>query len=140
MANVKSDDNFRPGMLVEADNAAKTPTPLQADQTTKRLKVDSNSGNGAASVDNGIKAVTTPGTAECLVAVSTPCKRVFIQASSSNTDVIVIGGAGVVAAEATRQGAALWPTMGQFFNVANLNLIYLDVIVANEKANYYFEN
>ena len=86
------------------------------------------------------RPVTTPGTAECLVAVSTPCKRVFIQGSSANTNIVAVGGSGVIAAEATRQGLALYPTQGQWFNVSDLNLIYLDVIVASEKVNYFYEN
>jgi len=138
--NVKFDKNFRAGMLAETDDSTRTTSPLKVDPTTKRLKVDSNSGDGAATVNNGTKAVTTPGTAECLVAVSTPCKRVFIQASSANTDIVAVGGSGVVADEATRQGIAIYPAQGMFLNVANLNLIYLDVIVAGEKCNFYFEN
>ena len=140
MVNVIHDDNRKAGMLAEEDDAGRAASPLKVDPTTKRLKIDSNANDGSATVNNGTKSVTTPGTAECLVSVSTPCKRVYIQASSANTDIVAVGGSGVIAAEATRQGVAIYPTQGQWFNIANLNLIYLDVIVASEKCNYFYEN
>lgn len=140
MSDVKRDDNRVPGILAETDDSNRTPTPLKVDPTTARLKVDSNSADGAASVNNGNKSVTTPGTAECLVSVSTSCKRVFIQASIENTDAVVVGGSGVIAAAATRKGLAIYPTNGEWFNVSNLNLIYLDVVIAGEKVNYFFED
>jgi len=134
MANVKSDDNFRPGMLVEADNAAKTPTPLQADQTTKRLKVDSNSGNGSASVGSG-NVTTTAGTAKKLSATSIPCKRVIVHAVGGH---IVVGASNADYTAASRKGIWLAKTQRESFNVSDVSLLYVDS-ATNVVVAYYFE-
>ena len=145
-ADVKRDANFTPGILVETDDGNRTPTPLKADPTTKRLKVDSNSGDGAASVGDNTGSVATAGTAVQLPDVS--CKRVMIVCSEWNGDsancpnggIIVIGGSGVVAALATRKGRSLYPTQGDWFNVSNLNLLYIDALDSGAKYHYYYEN
>lgn len=103
------------------------------------------SGGGVTSVGDGTKIVTTAG-----VPVQLPnqeCKRVFIQCAEWNGDVancplggiIVVGGSTVVAALATRRGLALFPTQGDWFNVSNLNLLYIDSLDDGAKINYYWE-
>ena len=135
--DVKYDDNFKPGMLVEADDASRTPTPLQADQTTKRLKVDSNSGNGAASVGDGNVTVTTPGTAVRLIVTSTPCKRVIVHAVSGN---IVVGASDVDYTEATRKGRMIYKTQEAEFKVSNVNLLWVDATDASTLCSFYYES
>ena len=95
---------------------------------------------GSGAVGDGTKSVTTAGSAVQLSSTSVTCRKVWIQASSANTGVIVVGGSTVVAAEATRRGRALWPTQGDWFNVNNLNLLYIDSTVNGEKVNFYYEN
>ena len=142
MANVRFDDNFKAGMLAESDDSERTPTPLKADPTTKRLKVDSNSANGAASVGSNNGSVITAGTPVNLPDIS--CKRVFIQCSESNGDlanggIIVIGGSNVDATLATRIGKAYFPTQGDWHNVSNLNLLWIDSLDNGAKYHYYYE-
>jgi hypothetical protein len=93
---------------------------------------------GAGAVGDGTTTVTTAGTRVQLADNS--CRRVWVQANSANTGVMVVGGSTVVAAEATRQGTALWPTQGAWFNVSNTNLLYVDSTVNGEKIHWYYEN
>jgi len=146
MANVRFDDNFKAGMLAESDDAERTPSPLRADPTTKRLKVDSNSADGAANVGDGNGSVTTAGTAVQLPNVS--CRRVKIICSEWNGDtancpnggIIVVGGSSVVAALATRRGIPLYPTQSEWFYVSNLSLLFVDSLDDGAKYHYEYEN
>lgn len=102
-------------------------------------------GGGATSVGSGNGTVTTSGTPVQLSAISVPCKKVVIYNSPANGGlasggVLVVGDSGVVAAEATRKGATLFPANGMEFTVANLNLLYLDSTDDTAKFNYYYEN
>lgn len=53
------------------------------------------------------KVVATAGTAEALSATTVPFTNATICAETDNTGVIVLGGSGVVASQATRQGTPL---------------------------------
>lgn len=61
-------------------------------------------------IADGRKVVAAAATAETLVATSTPCSAVIVQALSTNTDEVAIGGSTVIAASgATRRGLILTP-------------------------------
>jgi len=92
-----------------------------------------------SSVDDATKTVTIAGTRVQLSSVSVPCKRVFIQAHESNTGTMVVGGSNVVATLVGRRGFAIFPTQGDWFNVSNLSLLWLDSTVSGDKVNYYYE-
>lgn len=62
--------------------------------------------NAFGTIGDGRKVVTTAGTAVAL-ATTTAIKRVYIQAETDNTGVIVVGASTVVASLATRRGVAL---------------------------------
>lgn len=97
--------------------------------------------SGASStVGDGTATVTTAGTRVQLSATSVSCKRVWVGAHESNTGTIVVGGATVVAALAGRRGLPLFPTQGDWFNVNNLNLLYVDSTADSDKVNYIYEN
>ena len=66
------------------------------------------SGAGASPV-SGRKAITTAGTAEKLVAASTPCVKVELSADLGNTNPVAVGGSGVVAASGSQEGIVLIP-------------------------------
>jgi hypothetical protein len=91
-------------------------------------------------VGEGTTTVTAAGTAVPLSSTSVPCKRVWVGAHESNSGVIAVGGAGVVAALATREGTPLYPTQGDWFNVSNLNLLSVDSTQNGDKVNYFYEN
>lgn len=90
------------------------------------------------SVGDGRTTVTTAGTRVAL-ASSTSCKKVTIQALATNTDVIVIGGSTVVAAEGTRRGIALTPFNSAVIQVDNLADISIDSVVSGEGVSYIYE-
>lgn len=91
------------------------------------------------SVGDGRQTVTTAGTRVQLSASSVPCKKVTICAETDNTDFIVVGGATVVAALATRRGIPLNPGDTITLEVSNLNLVYLDSLVSTEGCSFLFE-
>ena len=102
------------------------------------LKVALEETEGNASVGDGTSLVTIAGTKVQLPDVD--CKRVFIQALDDNVGTLVIGGVTVVAAVGTRRGMALYPSQGQWFNVSNLNLLYIDSTSNGDTISYYLEN
>lgn len=102
---------------------------------------------GATTVGQNSRTVTTAGTPVQLSASSVPCKRVWIQAYESNgllngaaTVVVCVGNATVVAAAGSRTGRALTPTEGDWFEVSNLNLLYIDATDNLAKVSYHYEN
>lgn len=95
-------------------------------------------GHDQTGVGDGIKAVTTAGTRVTL-AGSTAAKRVNITAHSTNTGTVVVGGATVVAAAATRQGLALHPGESTgWFDIDNLTDVQLDSVVNGEGVAYIY--
>jgi len=105
------------------------------------IKVDSN-GVVATSptntaVGDATATVTTAGTRVQLSDVT--CKRAFLQAHESNTGTIVVGAATCVAALVGRRGLALYSTQGDWFNVSNTNLLYIDSTANGDKVNIYYE-
>ncbi len=94
-----------------------------------------------ATIADGIKAVTTAGTAVALVSSSTLCRMVIIQARPENTGTIVVGASTVVAASGTRRGIALVPGQSVSLRVTDLANLYLDATVSGEGVSYvYFNN
>jgi hypothetical protein len=92
-------------------------------------------------IADGTKAVTTAGTRVALVAESTPCRMVQIQAKPENTDTVVVGASTVVAASGTRRGIALVPGQSVALRVTDLNVLYLDSVVSGEGVSFvYFNN
>ena len=93
----------------------------------------------ATTIISNRKAVTNAGTAEKLIATATPCFRVDICADIGNTNAIVVGGSGVVAASGLQKGTVLLP--GEIFTVFidDVSKIYVDSIVNLEGVcfNYY---
>lgn len=90
---------------------------------------------------DGTKAVVSAGTAVALVATSTPCREVTIQAGIENTDTVVVGASTVVATSALRRGVGLEAGQSVTLRVTDLNLLYLDSLVNGESVSFvYFNN
>jgi len=92
----------------------------------------------------GNGSVTTAGTRVQLSSSSVACRRVKIECNESNGDLtnggaIEIGFDEVVAAIATRQGTTLYPSQNDWFNVSNLNLMYVDSLDDGAKFHYIYE-
>ena len=88
-------------------------------------------------IGDGEKDTVSAGTRVALAA-STACKMVDVQAKEGNTGVVVVGGATVVAALATRRGAALTPLSSVRIYCDNLADIYLDSMVDAEGVTFVY--
>lgn len=96
--------------------------------------------NGYDTINDNRKLVTAAGTRERLVAASTPCKKVEVQALGTNTKSVVIGGSTVVAAPGTQRGIPLlaWSTFTIY--IEDLYNVYIDAEVSGEGVTFaYFE-
>lgn len=83
------------------------------------------------------KVVTTAGTRVALAA-ATPAKWVTITAEEDNTGVVVVGGATVVAALATRRGTPLSAMQSVTFPVDDLADISLDAMVSTDGVTFTY--
>lgn len=92
-------------------------------------------GHNITGISNGRTVVTTAGTRVAL-ATSTACKKVDITAETDNTGIIVVGGATVVAALATRQGVPLYAGDTYSLEIDDLADIYLDTTVSGDGVTY----
>ncbi|MBW8034705.1 MAG: hypothetical protein FVQ79_03380 [Planctomycetes bacterium] len=90
-------------------------------------------------IDDGRKVVAAAGTAERLVAAITSARKVTIMAELDNTDYVVVGGANVVAALATRRGIALSPGTSIILYVEDLYTIYVDAVVSSEGVTFIYQ-
>lgn len=91
------------------------------------------------SVKSDRKIVTTAGTRVALAAAEVRASQVDITAETDNTDYVVVGGADVIAATATRKGIPLLPGQSITIFTDRLEKIYLDSMIDGEGVtfNYY---
>ena len=104
-------------------------------QTIKSIVASS----GVVTVNSGT-ATTAAGTVVELSTTSTPCKKITIQASPTNTELIVIGDSSVVASSDSRQGIALFPTQSIALIVDNLNKVFFDTVTSGDGVIFIYEN
>ena len=101
----------------------------------------------ARTVVSGRCIVTTAGTRVQLGAAGTtmtptsvdgPIHKLVLRSIETNTDEVVIGGSGVVAAAATRNGVALAPTQPplEFEDIDDLGDIWVDSLVNGEGVSF----
>jgi predicted phosphodiesterase len=93
--------------------------------------------NAFATIGDNRKVVTTAGTAVAL-ASSTAIKRVYIQAETDNTGVIVVGASTVVASLSTRRGIALNAGDTLTLDIDNLADIYIDSTVNGDGVTFTY--
>lgn len=86
---------------------------------------------------DGVKVVTTAGT-DVVLASSTACKRVVIQAQTDNTGLIAVGATGVDATIATGTGIILYAGDAYELEIDNLADIYIDSTVNGEGVRYHY--
>ena len=89
-------------------------------------------------IGHGVKTVTTAGTDVALVASSTPCQWVLIQAQTDNGGIIAVGGSGVDATAATGTGVALIAGECIMLPIHDLDKIYIDATVNGEGVRYTY--
>lgn len=88
-------------------------------------------------IGQGVTTVTTAGT-DVVLASSTSCKRVVIQAQTDNTSIIAVGASGVDATVATGTGVVLYPGDTFELDIDNLADIYIDSLVNGEGVRYTY--
>jgi len=86
---------------------------------------------------SGVKAVTTAGTAECIVASSTACKSVIITALVGNTGVIYVGDSAV---SVSNPGTPIYAGGSIAVDIDDLDNIYIDSSVNGEGVSYNYLN
>ena len=94
-------------------------------------------GHDITGIGHGVKVVTTAGT-DVVLAGSTACKLVIIQAQTDNTSVIAVGATGVDATVATGTGILLYPGEVIVLQVDNLADVYIDSLVSGEGVRYTY--
>lgn len=132
---------FRPGMKTPY---AETGEQLSTEETLGRIKtqletISKGIEHGVTGIADGRKVVTTAGTRERLVGASTLAKYVVITAATDNTGVIVVGGATVVAALATRRGSPLNAGDPMTLDADDLINVWLDSTVSGDGVTFTYE-
>lgn len=89
-----------------------------------------------STISEGRAKTVTPGTAVALAASATPARVVKIKAFADNTDKVVVGSSGVVAALATRKGIELAPGEAVDIRIDDVSKVYVDSVVAGEGVAY----
>ena len=93
----------------------------------------------ARQVGEGRKVVAATGTAVVLESTEHIVEVVTIQSELNNTGVVVVGGAGVIAAEATREGVGLYPGDSVVLRDVDLNKVYIDAITNGDGVTFTFK-
>lgn len=82
------------------------------------------------------RQTATAGTRVALAASATPARLIKIKAFADNTDKVVIGGSGVVAALGTRKGIELAPSENVDIRIDDVSKLFLDTVVTGEGIGY----
>ena len=93
--------------------------------------------NAFGTIGDNRKVVTTAGTAVAL-ASTTAIKRVYIQAETDNTGVIVVGASTVVASLSTRRGIALNAGDVLTLDIDDLADVYIDSTVNGDGVTFTY--
>lgn len=105
-------------------------SPVMLDQNGRAVD------EGYRFLDSDSVTVVTAGTPVQLSAVSSQAKRLDITADYNNSDMVVVGGSGVVGPALGRKGVPLAPGNTYTFYITDLALVWVDAAVDNQKATY----
>jgi hypothetical protein len=94
--------------------------------------------NAAGGIGDNRVVVTTAGTRVPLASSSTPARSVSITALEGNTGKVVVGGATVVAALATRRGTPLAAGDTVTLDINDLSKVNVDAMVNGEGVSYSY--
>ena len=93
-------------------------------------------GHNTTGLGHGVTVTTTTDTT--VLASSTACKWVILQAQTDNTDQVAVGASGVDATVATGNGILLAPGDSITLLVDNLADVYIDALVVGEGVRYIY--
>ena len=108
-----------------------------AQRESARISGHGQGGLGTVALGQGVKTIAAAGTDEVLAA-STACRWVSIQAQTDNTGIIAVGGTGVDATVATGNGIALAAGDTLTLEITNLAAIYIDATVTGDGVRYTY--
>lgn len=91
-------------------------------------------------IGDGVKSVTTAGTAVQLTSSATACRVVRIQARVANSGNIAVGASTVVAAAGSERGIILVPGAWADFRITDVSKLYIDAAVSGEGVSYLYLN
>lgn len=91
-------------------------------------------------IADGVKSVTTAGTAVALVSAETLAREVTITARPANTNNISVGASTVVAAAGSQRGYILVPGGSVTLRVRDLADIYIDAVTSGEGVAFLYFN
>ena len=106
------------------------PKPVAADGVTPLMAL-----SGNPTIQTGQKTVASPGTRQQLIATSTPCHRVYVATLLTNSGNIFLGGSAVSSAN----GLIMPPGLSEWFNIADVSVLYIDAAVANDGVSWEAE-
>ena len=89
---------------------------------------------------SGTQTVATAGTPVQLVATPTQAKRLDVTAGYNNTDMVTIGGSGVVGALSGRKGVPLASGNTYTFTITDVSQIWVDAVHSGDTIsfNYFY--
>ena len=91
-------------------------------------------------VVSGTQTVVTAGTAVQLVATPTQAKRLDVTGGYGNTDIVTIGGSGVVGAQTGRKGVPLAAGNTYTFTITDVSQVWVDAVHSGDTIsfNYFY--
>lgn len=107
-------------------------TPLPIDENFKPIQ------GVFRNIASGSKSVTTAGTRVQLLSAATECKSIDVTANYTNTDMIVVGGSGVVAASGSRKGVPIAAGNTYTFKITDVSNVWIDSVVNGEGVSFNY--
>lgn len=111
---------------------AEDTSPLMLDQNGRSVS------EGYRVLVSGNATVTTAGVPVQLSATSAQAKKLDITASYDNSEMIVVGGSGVVGPSSGRKGVPVSPGSTYTFYVTDLSLVWVDAAADGQTCSYNY--
>lgn len=87
---------------------------------------------------SGNATVATPGTPVQLTSVPTQAKSLDVTASYNNTDMITVGGSGVVGTAIGRKGVPIAPGNTYTFKITDVSQIWIDAVSPGDFVSFNY--
>jgi len=137
--NAKIDQNFK-GSILGVNESGEIKQVKIEDLTDRLLVSATTSVSPPTTIVDNRKVIATAGTRLQLIAASTPCKSVVVQALVTNGKIVAVGGVTVVAAEGSEKGFMLQPGQAVEINISNVNKLYIDARTAGNGVSFFYTN
>ena len=129
--NAKIDANFKPSLVAVAETSGER-RQVKVDETTDYLLVSGTTTEEAPStIVSGRKTVAVANTAVRLLAATTTCRRVIIQALRNNVGDIVVGDSAAVLTAGSESGIVLPQFNSISFDIDDVYKVYINGAAAD---------